>query len=237
MNSLEQTGINHVYHITPIHYLPRILQNKRLLSKSRLISDGFSTTHFRKTSHKVDGDRGFNTYVHLTPSEWPPILASKLTKGFPHLRLKINAQTLGEHFETCRFNIARTRNIKGGKSPAAENNLNGYYFDNLSVPVAREIRDKIYMLRNCKLNQLEVLIKDQLKLANDTIIEYFSERDFNLIQSIVHSHNVPFHVKKKIPHFEYPKNDNHINEVKNYLEKLSDNPNWKGDGLDFDKLL
>ena len=226
-----------MFHITPLHYLPLILRQGQLLSKSQLISKGFTSGHFRKTSQKSDIDRGFGNYIHLSLQEWPPILKSKLSKGFPHIRFRIKSSKLPKQFDLCRYNIARNRNVKDGKTPATESPKNGFYYENLRVPVARQYEDQIAML-NCSKNQMiEVLIPQILNIDGSTEIECFSAQDLSIVLKTTKHLDVDLKVNQRKLDFAYPKHDDFRQSVSEQIIQYLNKPDWKGDGLDFDKLI
>lgn len=225
-----------MFHITPMHYLPRILKTAHLLSKTRLIGNGYSKTHFRTTSRKADISRGFGNYIHLSLQEWPPILESKLTKGFPHVRLKIPSSTLGENFELCKYNIARTRKIRDGKSPAKENSKNGHYYDALHVLVVRLKEDQIDMMANCKTEMVEVLVKEQLEIDSKTNIQCFSFSDTERVKRLTQQLGCSLNIDQISPAFSYPQDDNFNAMVTEQIDRYISDTAWKGDGIDFDKL-
>src|SRR5688572_24021253 len=109
LSVLAEFGIEKAYHIAPLHYVPFIGRSKLLLSRSQLKAEGYSDSHFRRTSHKADFERGFGDRIYLSPYQAPPILQAKLRKGFPHVRIGIPVSALEPtQFDLCRFSVART---------------------------------------------------------------------------------------------------------------------------------
>jgi len=200
------------------------------------MESGFINTHFRKTSQQLDIDRGFGDYVHLSLQEDPPILESKLSKGFPHVQLRIKSTALPKHFDLCRYNIARTRKVKDGKSAAIEGPKNGYYYEDLRVPVARKFSNQIAMIEGSKNNMIEVLIPKKLDIDSSTIIECFTVKDVAITNRIIEQLNLPFNIIEKKLKFTYPENHEFRQNVSRQVISFFNDSDWKGDGLDFDKL-
>lgn len=74
----------HVYHATPLHYLPHILQSGALYAKSILASRGIAP---RSTAARRDRMLGLADWVHLSLRSDTPLLHDKLAKGYPHALL------------------------------------------------------------------------------------------------------------------------------------------------------
>lgn len=225
-----------MFHITPLHYLPLILRSGELMSKTKLVEAGFNTTHFRKRSRKQDLDRGFADYVHLTVREWPDILQSKLRRGFPHVRLRLEAKSLGQDYLTCRYNIAMSRSHRRTKSPSLESPENGYYLPGLDLPVAREATHQRTMLANSDKHMLEVLVHGKLSLDSHMVIECFCARDVELVLDLLARLGHRGRIVEKVPHYDYPVVEKHIEAVTYDLNRFLTYPDWRGRGLDFDDL-
>lgn len=76
---------NSLFHVTPLHYLPHILQDGALYSQSVLAGHAGITA--RTTARRRDRMLGLADYVHLSLSSETPLLADKLAKGYPHALL------------------------------------------------------------------------------------------------------------------------------------------------------
>lgn len=74
----------HVYHATPLHYLPHILQSRALYAKSILAARGISP---RLTAARRDRMLGLADWVHLSLHPDTPLLRDKLARGYPHALL------------------------------------------------------------------------------------------------------------------------------------------------------
>ncbi len=239
MNTVADFGIQNIYHITPIHYLVFIARNKSLLSKVELSKTGFSDSHFRSKSKMQDVERGFESYAHLTTSEFPPILRAKLSAGFPHVALEIPSQLLdGVDFDLCRYNVAMTRRLRRGNHFGhKESPMNGRYYDDIQIPIARTCEDQASLLTQNILqgNMIEILVPSVLNLAQPINIVTFNEDDFNLIQRILAELDCEWliannQVKNYIPNPKY------FAVCENFLARALDQSSWRGDGLEFDKV-
>lgn len=74
----------HVYHATPLHYLPHILKSGALYAKSILVAQGIAP---RSTAARRDRMLGLADWVHLSLHPDTPLLRDKLAKGYPHALL------------------------------------------------------------------------------------------------------------------------------------------------------
>ncbi|MDQ2801029.1 MAG: hypothetical protein M3Y13_15460 [Armatimonadota bacterium] len=73
-----------LYHATPLHYLPHILQSGALYAKSILAVRGIAP---RPTAARRDRMLGLADWVHLSLHSDTPLLHDKLAKGYPHALL------------------------------------------------------------------------------------------------------------------------------------------------------
>jgi hypothetical protein len=78
----SETGF--LYHVTPLHYLPMILQDRALYAQSVTALKGILP---RASAFRRDRMLGLNDYVHLSLTPHTPLLADKLKKGYPHALL------------------------------------------------------------------------------------------------------------------------------------------------------
>ena len=74
----------HLYHVTPLHYLPHILQSGALYPQSVLAASGISP---RRTAARRDRMLGLADWVHLSLNADTPLLRDKFAKGYPHALL------------------------------------------------------------------------------------------------------------------------------------------------------
>jgi hypothetical protein len=74
----------HLYHATPLHYLPHILQSGALYAKSILAGQGIKP---RQSAVRRDKMLGLADWVHLSTRSDTPLLRDKLARGYPHALL------------------------------------------------------------------------------------------------------------------------------------------------------
>lgn len=191
-------------------------------------------------SKRQDVSRGFGKYVHLTTHPAPPILKAKLSAGFPHVRLSIPSVALdGIPFDLCRFNVAMTRRLRrDGKSGFAESPTNGRYYGNAMIPVARTVADQYAMLgvHSEMASMIEVLVAKRLALPDDVVIEPFSKEDFSQAKQVLQALDAPWRVVVAEPPGNYRPNGKYVDSVVSFVARALADPNWLGDGLEFDRL-
>lgn len=74
----------HLYHATPLHYLPHILQSGALYAKSVTSGSGIRP---RSSAVRRDKMLGLADWVHLSLRPDTPLLRDKLQCGYPHALL------------------------------------------------------------------------------------------------------------------------------------------------------
>jgi len=74
----------HLYHATPLHYLPHILQSGALYAKSVTAGQGIRP---RSSALRRDKMLGLTDWVHLSTRPDTPLLRDKLARGYPHALL------------------------------------------------------------------------------------------------------------------------------------------------------
>lgn len=238
MELLREFGFEAVNHYVPLHYLPFVARTGQLLSKPELRARGFLENHFRSKSKDHDDSRGFGGYVHLTTHPCPPILQAKLAGGFPHIRLQIPTAAVDVGtFDLCRFNVAMTRQLRRGqKSGHAESSVNGRYYGALQIPLARTVEDKRAMLDFARQTgaMIEVLVPAVFQLPVSTQVHCYSAPDAWLAQNVLNICGRRWAV------FEdeetYAADPHHSESVRTFIGKALQDPDWKGDGLEFDKV-
>ena len=235
---LVEAGVEYVYHYAPLHYLPFILRTGELRSKSRLRSEGFGDSHFRSTSATQDVHRGFESYLHATLSEHPPILTAKVGRGFPHFEVAVPAIAVEQQdYLLCRFNIAKTRYFRGAKQEPPESEANGRYLEGLRLPVARTTQEKRDLLRlNLGCRMIEVLVPGEMALPQGSILKFFSKSDLQVAGGLVKTMStVSFHVRLD-ESLSYPSRPEYRDAVMTAIEITLRDEQWKGNGLEFDKV-
>lgn len=179
--ALIQAGIETVYHVTPLHYVPLIISNGALESKTRLIAAGHDELHFRRSSHRRDTKSGFGGFVHLMNVPNFPLLCDKLQRSLPHVRFALATKRLPEDLWVCRYNIAKHR-ISPDRF--AEGPSSGYLQPGVGVPVAStpdQISSLIALRRG---SWVEVLVRDRVLIA-DAEIACFSEEEVDAVRRLL----------------------------------------------------
>lgn len=237
MGLLKEYGYDFVYHFIPLHYLPFVCREKGLLSKPALRDKGYAESHFRGMSKRQDDERGFGGYVHLTLSPTPPILRAKLGAGFPHAGLRIPTSAIEQdHFDLCRFNVAMTRYLRRQGKPGHQvTPENGRYYGGMQIPIARSDRDRKNMLefaRNAGV-MLEVLVAGRLPLPESVTVCCYSIEDEQRVSRIVAGTGVGWGT---LTTSEYTPNNAYRDAVDEFVAQAMNDPGWKGNGLEFDRL-
>ncbi len=237
MSVFLERNIEWIFHTTPLHYIPSVMHESMLRSKPSLKSVGFTDSHFRSMSKKQDVERGFGNYVHLTTNPYPPILNAKLSGGFPHCSIKIPTTSVDdEELDFCRYNVAMSRYLnRPGGTPLKESDSNGRFYDGKQIPVARLKADKRAMLSAHFPNKtIEILKSGQLHLDESAKVVAYSQADAELIERIKEKKNCPWEVL--IDDLKYQPDPEHWCEVNSYVETVLENPDWRGNELEFDRL-
>lgn len=81
----------HLYHATPLHYLPHILQSGALYAKSILAGQGIKP---RRSAVRRDTMLGLTDWVHLSTRPDTPLLKDKLARGYPHVLLEFDRDAI-----------------------------------------------------------------------------------------------------------------------------------------------
>lgn len=240
MGALTANGVNAVQHYTPLHYLPFIARSRAILSKPSLNAAGFKSTHLRSMSRGQDVARGFGSYAHMTLDRQPRILKAKLGAGFPHFALSVPVASIeAVSFSLCRFNVAMTRYLRRGKKRGApESDTNGRYYPGHQIPIARTQGDKMVMLaKHLPLGtMIEVLIHGDLTLPDDATAICYSEEDARIARDILKQIECPWKVELSDPPGDYPRSPAHSKSVDDFITQAMKDPNWRGNGLEFDRL-
>lgn len=237
MNTLVTHGIELVYHVAPLHYLPFIARSNSLKSKATLRLEGFAETHFRSKSKHLDAQRGFGEYVHLSTVGRPPILEAKLSGGFPHICLSIPATSLNDvDFDLCRYNVAMSRHLRrDGKPGFAEGPANGWYYGNHQIPIARTEGEQGQLIQSRNGEMLEVLVKPPVPLPNNTRVSVFSGGDRETAQKVLKQVNAEWIVSlANAP--EYQARPQYLEACEQFIETSLEDENWRGNGLEFDRV-
>ncbi len=237
MNTLLANGIDLVFHVAPLHYLPFIARSRLLKSKATLRVEGFSESHFRSKSKHLDSQRGFGDYIHLSTIGHPPILEAKLAAGFPHVCLSIQAGILnGTEFDLCRYNVAMSRQLRRNDKPGfAEGPANGRYYDDQQIPIARTDLEQQQLIQARNGEMLEVLVKPPLALPENTRVSVFSSEDREKAVSVLEQLGAEWTVSlANAP--GYQARDHYSSACDQFIDMCLDDDSWKGNGLEFDRI-
>jgi hypothetical protein len=235
---LSDFGITAVFHYAPLHYLPFIARRRALLSKAELRRLGFGEGHFRSTSAGQDEQRGFSRYVHLSLDAHPPILRAKLARGFPHFEVSVPAGAFtGIDYLLCRFNIAKTRYFRGAKTEPVECARNGRYQNGMRLPVAKSAAERQALLElNYPQTMVELLVLDELPLHNGTSFRFFHSGDFSCAGRVLESLGVADYQLEIDSQLQYEPAADHHRAVEDAIARALADANWRGSGLEFDRL-
>lgn len=239
MGVLIDRGVQVVYHYTPLHYLVFIGRDQRLRCKPSLKDAGFNGAHLRSKSNRQDVERGFGAYAFLTIEQEPRITKAKLKAGFPHVGIGVPAQAVeATTFDLTRFNVAMTRRLRRDQSEGwPESNGNGKYYDHHQMPVARTEDEKRALLAaHLNRNMIEVLVHGDVLLLSDTSVLTYSGRDRDAARLILSQLGVSWAVSLAPPSDRYDPNPNYVTKVDEFVEKALNDPSWRGNGLEFDKV-
>lgn len=240
MGILEEVGIEAVHHYAPLHYLPFIARSRLLMCKPALRAQGFGPSHLRSMSSKHDQTRGFGEYAFLTLDRSARILAAKLEAGFPHCAIEVPAATFEtQEFHLCRYNVAMTRYLKrGNRHGFPESDINGRYYGNKQIPIAKEDKDKASMLTHHlpRGTMIEVLVPGNLPLADDVRVLCYSKEDARIARRVLRALTAPWRVDVIDPPTVYNRDANYVSAVEKFVSVALRDPDWKGNGLEFDRV-
>jgi hypothetical protein len=240
MGVLAAAGVKKVHHYTPLHYLPFIARAKAILNKPSLKKAGFKSSHFRSMSKKQDVERGFSDYAHLTLDAAPGILKAKLAAGFPHIAIVVPVETVdGVAFSLCRFNVAMTRKLRRGRKRGfSESATNGRYYPGHEIPIARDDSDQTAMLVKhlSEGTMIEVLVHGDLDLPDHASVVCFSDADAGIATNLLATLGCPWTVQTLPPPGPYPRDSSYVEAVSDFISKAQNDPSWRGNGLEFDRL-
>lgn len=170
----------------------------------------------------------------------PKIVKAKLKGGFPHIEFLIPVHSFnGLRFDLCRYNVAMSRRLttspKGGFKP---DGTNGKYYGNKQLPIARNHEDKKLLLDTHYPSgtMIEVLVPNTFHLPDDTQIACYHQADLALAENIIQSIGVPWKLSQKPPPGSYNRKPQYVLKVQNFIERSLEDPNWRGNGLEYDQV-
>jgi hypothetical protein len=240
MGALDAFGVDAVNHYTPLHYLPFIGRARSLLGKPSLAQRGFSSQHLRSMSSRQDVARGFGEYAFLTLDSKARILQAKLEAGFRHIGIRVPSSVFnGLQFGLCRYNVAMTRFLRrDGKTGFPESASNGRYYGDQQIPIAKTEADQRSMLEAHLQSgtMIEVLVSGDVPLPPATTVVAFSVEDAGIAQDVVSRLNLQWRVFVEQPPGPYNRRSDHVRNVSDFIAQALENANWRGNGLEFDRI-
>ncbi len=240
MGALRKHNVENVHHYSPLHYLPFIGRSMAFRNKPSLANARFPPTHLRSMSSHHDVARGFGDFTHLTLDKHPRILKVKLAAGFPHIGLAVPAEAIeATDFDLCRFNVAMTRQLRRDGMPGFEESAtNGRYYEQQQIPTARTEADKEAMLAEHLPagTMIEVLVRGDLPLPQNTTVICYSDPDADLARKILSEVGAPWPIITEPPPGSYPRSSSYAAEVSQFVEFALADPNWRGNGLEYDRV-
>lgn len=237
---LSNFNIHLIFHYAPLHYLPLIARSRKIRTKTSLQNSGFNDRHFRSTSHRQDRERGFGDSAFLTLHAEPNILLAKLRAGFPHINIRVPSYVVDSlSYSLCRYNIAKTRVLRRNGSPGRpESPGSGRYYEGRQIPTARSDAEKKELL-NIHLalgTMIEVIAHEDISLPDNTEIEVYSLEDLSVANHIATTFGLDWAVALKDPPCIYRANPTYMENVRYFISKALELPEWRGNGLEFDRV-
>jgi hypothetical protein len=132
-----------------------------------------------------------------------------------------------------------TRYLRRGKKRGApESKTNGRYYLSHQIPIARTDEDKTAMLaEHLPLGtMIEVLIHGDQKLPDDTTVLCYSDEDLKIARTVLTKLQSPWAIELSTPPAEYPRSTIHGKSVDDFIAQAMKDPEWRGNGLEFDRL-
>lgn len=119
-----------------------------------------------------------------------------------------------------------------------ENDTNGRYYDGKTLPIARTAFDKQRLLEKHYPagTMIEVLVRDQLQLPEDTTITCYAPGDLAMAQRVLEALGVAWQVRLSVPPGIYNRNPQHVQAVEEFVDLALDDPLWRGNGIEFDNV-
>jgi hypothetical protein len=83
---------------------------------------------------------------------------------------------------------------------------------------------------------IEVLVHGDFALSDKTSIVCFAEEDATIARQTLASLHRKWAVNVEKPPGPYPRDGKHVAAVTAFIRQAEDDPNWRGNGLEFDRL-
>lgn len=84
---------------------------------------------------------------------------------------------------------------------------------------------------------IEVLINGGVALSAETVVTCFSEDDAEIAAHVLKSHQLEWRLVTSNPPGPYNRRHEYVLAVESFIAKVMTDPGWKGDGLEFDRLI
>jgi hypothetical protein len=161
--------IDKLYHAIPLHYLPSLFSAGALFAQSVLVSSepasGIpSGIKPRSSATRRDRMLGLDHFVHLSPVASSPLLADKLTRGYPHALLVFDAGPVLDMPELALLPY----NTKAWRTRAC--------FAPVTDPVERAALLRRYTEAS-RLPSMEILVKYGLPLTHLTAVAFIDDQE------------------------------------------------------------
>jgi len=160
-----------LYHATPLHYLPHVLQSGALYAQSVLAGRGIAP---RPTAVRRDRMLGLADWVHLSLNSDTPLLRDKLKLGYPHALLVFEREAVLALPQVALLPY----NTKAWRSRAA------------CRPVADPTEKAALLRRHMdtgRFPSLEVLVQYGLDLASLVQIAFVMEEERIWVADLLHA--------------------------------------------------
>ena len=104
--------------------------------------------------------------------------------------------------------------------------------------MARSNEEMAAMLAECLPARImiEILVHGDLALPNTTKVLCFSAADIEIANGVLASVGSPWPLQAADIPGAYPRNAEHARCIEDYLEQAMNDPEWRGNGLEFDRL-
>ena len=169
-------GVPFLYHATPLHYLPHVVQSGALYAKSILAGRGIVP---RPTAARRDRMLGLADWVHLSLVPETPLLRDKLRLGYPHALLAFGREAVLALPQVALLPY----NTKAWRSRAA------------CLPVTDPWEKEALLRRHAdtgRFPSLEVLVQYGLDLTHLVQVAFATEAEYSLVGDLLHALALPF---------------------------------------------
>ena len=160
----------------------------------------------------------------------PPLLRSKLAKGYPHIAIeRPTAGVPEDRYLLCRYNIARNRG-SFSESPA-----DGFLRDGMGLPTARLPSEKAAMLRAHRGTCIEVLFSHAVPIPPTATVWTFNAHEADMARAALGRLGSAWGVRCRHPEPPYALDPQTQIASESYLSLSVQRPEWRGTPLEFDR--